>query len=49
MRRRDTKEGGWALLTILLACAIFMIMMANVVPDAAFEARDTVDEIPEVE
>jgi type II secretory pathway pseudopilin PulG len=34
-----SKEGGWALLTILLACAIFMIMLANVVPDAAFEAR----------
>jgi hypothetical protein len=37
--RARTKRDGWALLTILLACAIFMIMMANVAPDAAFEAR----------
>jgi hypothetical protein len=39
MSRGRNKQGGWALLTILLACAIFMIMMANITPDAAFEAR----------
>lgn len=39
MRRAGGKQGGWALLTILLAAAMFSIMMARAIPDAAFEAR----------